>query len=271
MNEVLVSGLDFPEGPAFDRQGGLWLVELKAGNLVYVSTDGIKRIATGGAPNGIALDASGRVVFCDAEQNAIRRYNPVTGKFTTLAAKIDSEPLAKPNDLAFDASGNLVFTCPGNSRQEPTGYVCCLTRDGNLKRIADNLYFPNGLAFEPNTGMLIVAETYRQRLWRGMWKSQSSTWESSSPFVDVGGPIGPDGMAFGESGTLYVAVYGSGMIKTVRPDGTLGDSIHLSGENPTNVAISTGGYLVATEAQLGQVEKVMVQDRGLNLFGAREI
>ena len=42
----------------------------------------------------------------------------------------EAKPLFKPNDLAFDAVGNLIFTCPDDSRTEPTGYVAILKPDG---------------------------------------------------------------------------------------------------------------------------------------------
>jgi sugar lactone lactonase YvrE len=45
---------------------------------------------------------------------------------------VEGRPLNEPNDLAFDRRGNLIFTCPGNSRQEPTGDVCCLSPAGQL-------------------------------------------------------------------------------------------------------------------------------------------
>ncbi len=55
--------------------------------------------------------------------------------------EIDGRRLGKPNDLIFDGSGNLIFTCPNDGRHEPSGYVCCLTAEGALTTLAEGLYF----------------------------------------------------------------------------------------------------------------------------------
>jgi gluconolactonase len=165
--EILAEGLDFPEGPAFAPNGELWCVEVMGGNLVRWSELGIERFATGGAPNGLAFDRHGLAWFCDAEQCAIRTFDPTTQQFQTVADSIDGHPLFKPNDLAFDARGNLLFTCPGDSRYEPTGYVCCLSTSGELTKIADRLYFPNGLALVDEGRELVVAETFQRRFGKG--------------------------------------------------------------------------------------------------------
>jgi gluconolactonase len=95
-------------------------------------------------------------------ERSIRRYDPISKKTVTLASEVDGEPLNPPNDLAFDTAGNLRFTCPGDSRQEPTGYVCVRTPRGVVCKIADGLNFPNGLVFSADGTELVVAETYQQ-------------------------------------------------------------------------------------------------------------
>ena len=70
---ILADGLEFPEGPAFDPQGGVWCTELGAGNLVRWQDGELTRYATGGSPNGLAFDRLGRAWFPDSKQNAIRR------------------------------------------------------------------------------------------------------------------------------------------------------------------------------------------------------
>lgn len=268
MIKTLAENLDFPEGPAFDSAGDLWCVELKGGNLICLKDGKIERIPTDGAPNGLAFDWQNRAVFCDAAQNAIRRYDSRTGKFETLADTVDGEFLNKPNDLAFDAYGNLLFTCPGDSRREPTGYVCCLKTDGTVKKIADKMFFPNGLAFAGDGQTLVVAETYRQRLWRGDWNADECEWTNAQPFADVGGNPGPDGMAFGANGLLHVAVYGSSEIKVVNESGRIIETRRLPGANPTNAAFDQSGKLglVVSETELGLLLSIPEITGGVELF-----
>lgn len=233
---ILAEGINFPESPAFDRHGRLWCAELKSGNLCLLRGKEIKRFPVGGEPNGIAFDSSGRIVFCDSKNCSIRRFDPRSGKTKVLVDRVDGKPLFKPNDLAFDALGNLVFTCPGYLRNAPTGYVCVLTRQGDVRRIGSGFYFPNGLAFSPDGRHLVVAETSRQRLLRGYWDVKRALWSELRPWADVGGAIGPAGMAYGADGRLHVAIQCDGMIKSVTPDGKVETVAQLPGRLPTNCA-----------------------------------
>ncbi len=265
---VLAADLAFPEGPAFAPDGSLWCVELKGASLVRIAPGKLERIPVGGAPNGLAFNAEGLAVFCDADAGAIRAVDPHTGMLSTLVASGADRQLDRPNDLAFAPDGSLVFTCPGQSRTEPTGSVWCLSPQGELSRIADGLYFPNGLAFTRD-GDLIVAETYRQRLWRGRWLGGSEPWTDAAVFATVPGPIGPDGMAVGADGRLHVAIYGQGMVMVLSPDGRPVHQWRTPGANPTNCAFDPDGALglVVTEAGRGEVLTFPTAGRGVKLHG----
>ena len=257
-SNLLISDLKFPEGPAFGMDGSLWAVELKGESLISFKDGILKKYHVGGSPNGIAVDKQGRIWFCDAEKNAIRRFDTHTQQTETIISEVDGEDLNKPNALAFDTVGNLVFTCPGNSRQEPTGYVCVLKTDGTIKKITTGKYFPNGLAFCADGKTLVIAETYKHRLWKGNWNTKTCEWIASEVWCDIGGPDGPggpDGMAYAENGNLYVAVYGTASVRVISPQGTVIEHINLNSQNPTNCAFDPLGKLglVVTEAEKGQI------------------
>lgn len=265
---VLAEGLAFPEGPVFTPDGALWFVELKGGNLGRFHEGRVLRIPTGGEPNGLAVTGDGRICFCDSGRCEIRRFDPATASFETLADRIAGEPLFKPNDLAFDSAGNLLFTCPGDSRHTPSGYVAVLRPAGTVERVASGFYFPNGLAFTPSGSHLIIAETRRQRLWRGRWDAEHARWLAPRPWASVGGTVGPDGMAFSADGLLHVAIYSGGAIKTVAPDGEIEEVIPTPGANPTNCAFDPSGRLglVATEAERGELLSLPGCGPGAALF-----
>ncbi len=265
---VIARGLAFPEGPLFDAEGNLWCVEMKGGGLARLSRAGqLTRFATGGAPNGLALDGAGGIWFCDSELNAIRRLDPATGACATVVDAVDGHDLDKPNDLAFDAVGNLVFTCPGNSREAPTGYVCCLAPSGACTVIADGLYFPNGLAFTGD-GALVIAETRRQRLWRGGWDPSERRWISPVELCATGGaPIGPDGLAIDIGGRIHTAIYGTGLIEVFAADGARLGALTTPGANPSNCAFDPTGALglVVTETERGELLSFSADAVGLPL------
>lgn len=251
--EVLADGLAFPEGPAFAPDGNLWLVELQGGRLARWSDEGLDRHEVGGSPNGLLIDGRGRAWIANSGLNAIQLFDPETGAIEAAAERVDGAPLAGPNDLAFDPEGNLVFTCPAGSSDAPVGSVCCLGPDGTVTTVGEGFRFPNGLAFVDGGTALVVAETQERRLWKGAWDAESRTWGDPEPWAEVGGPEGPDGMALGADGLLYVAVFGLGQVKAVRPDGAVAAVYDLPGGNPTNVAFDPGGRLglVVTEAERG--------------------
>ena len=266
--DILAEGLSFPEGPAFDPNGDLWCVEIQGGNLVHWADGLVERHPTDGSPNGLAFDADGRAWFCDAGQNAIRRFDRQTASWQSIASEIDGHNLRAPNDLAFDAAGNLVFTCPGGSQEEPIGYVCCLSPDGAVTRIAERLCFPNGLAFVEKGESLIIAETYRQRLWRGRWEAQSRRWVDPKPGAQTSGDPGPDGMALAADGLLHTAIFGSGRIEVFDAAGTLAKAYVLPGLRPTNAAFDPSGRLglVVTEAEKGVLISLPELGPGAELF-----
>lgn len=266
----LASGLAFPEGPAFAPDGALWGVELQGGSLFRLAGEALERFPVGGAPNGLAF-RRGEAWFCDSGLRAIRVRSP-DGALRSVITAIGGSPPDKPNDLAFDPAGTLVFTCPGDSRTEPTGTVWCRTADGAVKQVAGGLRFPNGLAFSPDGRSLYIAETYRQRIWRGDWDGIAHCWRSPEPWGAVAGPIGPDGMAFGLDGRLHVAVFGQGHVAVLGADGVQVARLDLPAARPTNVAFDPSGELglVVTEAETGVLLSLPALGPGAPLFSGGE-
>ncbi|MBQ2722590.1 MAG: SMP-30/gluconolactonase/LRE family protein [Opitutales bacterium] len=267
MIQVLLENLAFPEGPAIDSKGNIWFVELHGGNVCVLSPDGnLKRYAiANGKPNGIAIDDQDNIWFCDSGNDCISVLDSKTGELKTICNSVDGERLNNPNDLAFDSRGNVIFTCPGNSRKEPTGYVCAVNKEG-VKKIITEKFFPNGLAVSPDGKTLVLAETYQHRLWKGDWNAETLEWTNASPWVEVGGTIGPDGMAFGDDGNLYVAIYGGKAVKVVSPAGEIIRVLELDGNNASNCAFLKEGGLLVTETEKQQLLKIKIDTKPARLF-----
>jgi gluconolactonase len=255
--QILAAGLRFPEGPVVLPDGSIWGVELKGGGLFRWRNGDLYRVATGGEPNGLALNDRA-LWLCDAAAGSIRTLAlDAADADATIADAITSSAvrvLDRPNDLAFDRRGNLAFTCPGNSRNEPTGTVWARTWRGDIIVLHPSMQFPNGLAFSPDGRELVVAETYARRLVRGGWDDASCRWVDPRPWIDLPGPVGPDGMAFGANGDLFVAIYGQGVVLRIDPAGTIVETLTTPGANPTNVALDPRGRgLIVTEAERGEL------------------
>lgn len=258
---VLAEGLQFPEGPAFDKYGNLWCVEQEGEGLFCRRTDGTtKRLYTGGRPNALVCE-QGDLWFCDSGQNAVRRLNIDTDAIETVVSHINGQALNMPNDLLFDDSHNLIVSCPGPPDVGHQGYVAVYSSKGSVDIIADGLLYPNGLAFYPDQRTLLIAETHQQRIWGGYWDTENLSWEAIHVWSNVidappGAPTpGPDGMTPGPDGNLYVAVFGAGIIRVFSADGTFIRDIELPGQNPSNCIYDPTGELglIVTETEKGQL------------------
>ncbi|SFD99664.1 SMP-30/gluconolactonase/LRE family protein [Spirosoma endophyticum] len=263
---VLAKDLRFPEGPEFDGYNNLWCVEQEGEGLFCRAANGhTKRIHTGGRPNGLTCHL-GYLWFCDSGQNSIRRVNIKTGEIETILGEIGGRPLNMPNDLLFDDAGNLLISCPGPYDDGQSGYVAVCSPNGPVQIIADGLFYPNGLAFFPNKQTLLIAETHRQRIWSGYWDKEGVSWETIRVWANViDAPVdadipGPDGMAVGSDGRLYVAVFGAGIVRVFSDEGQFVRDIHLPGQNPSNCAFDPTGKLglVVTETERGQLLSISV-------------
>jgi gluconolactonase len=265
---VLASGLEFPEGPAFAPDGSLWCTELLGGNLVRWSPEGVDRFPTNGRPNGLAFDWKGRAWVCDSGQNAIRRFDPGTGAWEIMADSLEGIRLQSPNDLCFDAAGNLLFTCPNFVNTDPTGYVCCLRPDGVLLKVVSDLHRPNGLEIIDGGQSLVVADTYQKKLFKGGWDEGAQVWQDITDWAAVGGAIGPDGMAPGADGLLYQAIYGDGVLRVIDPQGIIVQELKLPGSNPTNAAVDPSGRfgLVVTETEKGALLSLPEIQPGIAIY-----
>ncbi|WP_162849984.1 SMP-30/gluconolactonase/LRE family protein [Sphingobacterium yanglingense] len=265
MTTELINDLNFPEGPAFDNNRDIWLVEKEAGNLIYYKNGQYQRIYVGGHPNGIAIDQDGIIWFCDSQQNAIRQYVPIQQQYSTVVDSINGKPLKMPNDLCFDQHGNLLFTCPGDRLDDGSGYLCSLSTDRKLHIIHSGMYYPNGLAFSSDGHTLYIAETGSKWIWSAHWNVDDKKLEKVKQFAYVGGDVGPDGIAFDTENNLYVALYGSQKITVLNTEGLTIDEITLGYPNPTNCALDPSGIqgLIITEANNGQLLQFKTNKKGL--------
>ena len=107
----------------------------------------------------------GRLLVVDSAQRRLLRREP-DGSIVTHA---DLAPVSqKPwNDIVVDARGNayvntIGFDFPGG---EPApGSVVLVTPEGAVRRVAEDLAFPNGMAITADGSTLIVAESHGNRL-----------------------------------------------------------------------------------------------------------
>jgi gluconolactonase len=271
--EVLISGYDSPEGPAFDREGNLFFVNWLTSSIVKLTPDGQARefFNTGGIPAGLAFHPDGSLYVADeGEQiHGVMRITP-NGEASIVVNEYQDRPLNGANDLVFDQNGVLYFSDPwGTSAENPVGGFYRLFPDGRLEQLDSGLAFPNGVALTADGSAVILAETYRNRLLRYPITPDGSIGPREH-WADTHLPSGPDGMAFDANGDLNVAHYAGGCVDIFDPTGARVDQIAVPGEEPTNVAFGPDGTtLVITEVATASLYRVRLNVAGQRLHDGR--
>ncbi len=267
---LFAEGFRFPEGPAFDRDGNLFVVNVETGDISRISPEGRVNtfVNTGGAPNGAKFHPNGDLFVADRKKGIIA-VSP-NRKIRLIADRYQGKVFNGPNDLIFDSRGNLYFTDPhGSSAENPFGCLYRLSTDGQIACLASGLAFPNGLVLSRDERYLFVADTRKNRILRYVLVPPPFR---SYVFSQLSGGWGPDGMAFDVTGNLYVAHYGGGDVLVISSKGEVLERVPVGGAHPTNVTF--GGpnrkTLYVTEVETGSVYRFSADYPGLPLYGGHE-
>jgi sugar lactone lactonase YvrE len=162
--ELLMDGLAFGESPRW-HDGRLWLSDWAAGEVLVVDpADGTRAVVAriDAFPFCLAFDADGALLVVTGDGRLLRR--PRGGPLRPLAdlRALSQHPL---NELVGDARGNLFVNGIGYAMdgEDPhEGFIAVRTPDGDVRRVAEGLAFPNGMVVDGDT--LIVAESHAGRL-----------------------------------------------------------------------------------------------------------
>ncbi|MBI3973810.1 MAG: SMP-30/gluconolactonase/LRE family protein [Chloroflexi bacterium] len=274
--EVVVSGYNSPEGPAFDRDGNLFFVNWLTSSIVRVTPDGAASefANTGGIPAGLAFHRDGTLYVADEGEHlhGVLRVAP-DGRIAPWVQEFEGRPLNGANDLVFDQNGILYFSDPwGSSLERPIGAVYRAFPDGRLEQIDRGLAFPNGVAINADGTAVFLAETLKNHILRYELLPDGRVGQRRI-FARLSGSPGPDGMAFDADGHLYVAHWGEGRVDVFDPSGAEVGRIETLGRNTTNVAF--GGpdrqTLVITEVETASVYRVRLDVPGQPQFVERPL
>lgn len=272
--ELLISGYQTPEGPAFDRDGNLFFVNWELSSIVKLTPDGVASefFNTGGIPAGLAFHPDGSLYVADEGENihGVMRIT-MDGKAEIVVNEFDGKPLNGANDLVFDRNGICYFSDPwGSNDTNPVGGFYRLFPDGRLEQIDTGLAFPNGVALNARESAVYLAETYRNRIHRYAIGADGSLGPREV-WAGTHLPPGADGMAFDGNGDLYVAHFHGGCVDVFGPSGQKIDEISVPGLKPTNVAF--GGpdnkTLVITEVETRSLYRVRLNVAGQPLNDGR--
>lgn len=215
--EVLVDGLDHPEGVAYDHGSGVLYAGGEDGQVYAVDIEArsFRQVAqTPGFVLGLAVDGQGRVVLCDAEDGAL--WVLVDGEAIRFLSAAGGRDLMLPNYAAFGPDGTLYFTDSGAWNHD-VGAVLALDPDGQTRILDATLArFPNGCAVTPDGSELWVIQS------EGEDVSRIDLGAGGKPeaVVRLPGTV-PDGIAFTEEGGVVISCYRPDRIYYLDPGGEL--------------------------------------------------
>lgn len=122
-----------------------------------------------GNSNGNTFDREGRQISCEHANRRVVRYE-YNGTVTVLADKFDGKRFNAPNDAIVAPDGGIWFTDPGygsllhyEGNKGPLEIKEAIYRidpsTGEIAKVADDIFKPNGLCFSPDHKRLFVADT----------------------------------------------------------------------------------------------------------------
>src|SRR6202795_477076 len=240
----------FIEGPSFDADGNLYIVDIPFGRIFRITPDRKWSLVVeyDGWPNGLKIARDGRILVADY-RNGILELDARAGRMQNVLRSRTSESFKGCNDLHIASNGDIYFTDQGQTGlHDPTGRVYRLKTDGRLDCLIDT-------GISPNEAVLFVAMTRDNAVWRMPFMKDGSV-SKVGRFCSTFGPSGPDGMTMDKAGRLFVAHASLGHVFVFAPNGELIARIKsCAGQSCTNVAIGgkDADRLYITESVTGTV------------------
>jgi sugar lactone lactonase YvrE len=197
--KVLLSGLGIPESPRW-HEGRLWFCNWIDRQVVAVDMDGRAEVMVvrdpDSHPMGYSIDwlPDGRLLTTGATVSRHER----DGSVITLAEQ-------HANEIVVDGRGNIYvngadFDFVAGAAPTP-GYIKLITPGGELRQVAGDIAFPNGMVITPDDRTLIISESFAGQLTAFDIGPGGGL---SNRRVFAGG-VAPDGITMDAEGAVWVS------------------------------------------------------------------
>jgi sugar lactone lactonase YvrE len=300
-----------PAGVGVDAAGNVYIAENgrvrmidASGNLSTVAGGGAALTREGMAatqvslatPQGLAIAASGQVVFSDTSAAVVRQvaaggalvnvagselWGPVGDGSAAVSARMDlpRSAVAGPDGSVYVAD----YRFHRIRRITPDGQIDTIAGDGTAGFSGDNgsaksarLAFPYALAMDP-AGNLFVSDYSNFRIRKITPDGRISTYAGNGRAAFADGPAlsasfnGVQGMAFDGQGNLFLADTFNHRIRVVKTDGTVatvvgngratfagdgGAATDASLFNPAAVAVTPAGEIIIADESNHRIRRV---------------
>lgn len=246
------------EGPAFDRQGNLFVTCTRHGLVSKISPQ--KNVTTFFQDKGLwiigcAIHRDGRLFFaCGSGELLVLSHDGSEVEY--IEPRFDGKP-ARMNDLVFDSRGNLYVTDFNGTVPDPTGGVYRFSADfTKVEPVLEHLAGANGISLAPEGNVLWVGETFRNAILRIALAGDGITLNPIDgvcyAYYGVGAPGGPDSNKVDVEGNLYQCIQFQGRVLVLNAHGIPVANVVIPGRDEgrhlrtTNLAFKPGtgeGYI----------------------------
>ena len=190
--------------------------------------------------NGLRTGPDDRVYIAQVTGSQITALDHRTGELGVVSAK--GGEIVAPDDVAFDARGNLYAT------EVMDGRVSVRDTAGRTRVLRDDVPSANGITF------------HRDRLFVGECREGGRVLEldmtGGPPRVLLENVPSPNAMDVGPDGLLYFPVMGANEIWRVDPDGGEPHCVARDLGVPDSVKFDPQGCIVSTQVASGQVLRI---------------
>lgn len=239
-----------PQVGAVRGRGEVWVTtydrDRKIGAL-YRMADGRPALFAGGTPaegsppllrhpEGVALDAAGRIYVADRDQNAVVRLD-ATGRLVDRAYLA----LTRPRMLTIDERGHLWVGTDGTAEtpfQDGAGQLWRIGPDGSPALVLQGP-LPGGLTLSP-AGFLFLSQRRAARIFAVTPEGKRVDFATSTEGTFLRGlafaPVTPETRRAGIAGDLFVAVvrrYAWMVNEILRISGPFDEFVRLQSQAPT--------------------------------------
>lgn len=244
------AGMSWGEGPRW-HDGALWLSDTQ-GSKLWTDQGGRWTATELESPsNGLWFLPDGRLAAAMMHE---KRVGVWTGERFAAYADLSGLATGPLGDLVGDRHGNLYVDDVGFAPGEPPrpGRLLRIATDGSATVAAEDVEFPNGLAFADDGRTLLVAETGAQRL-TAFTVRADGTLRDRRRYADIAGLVSrdarPDGIWPTPRG-VWVATTTGHAVALVR-ENTLIAAIGTGAAFPTACCGDGGNRLFVTLADTG--------------------
>lgn len=165
MSDVLLTGLKIGESARW-HDGRLWLCNWGTGQVLAVDDSGKTEVmATVPTTIPFSIDwlPDGRLLVVSGPEGRLLRQEPDG----TLVDHADLSGFGGLNEIVVDRRGTIFVNGGADFRPDEgaaPGFVLSVAPDGEVREVAAEIAFPNGMAVTPDGSTLIIAESFAATL-----------------------------------------------------------------------------------------------------------